>query len=79
MVVLPEQMKGTISDCLYNGKIKSTRNSNAIATDYKSYGKLTNCYYNENCGLTTTRAKSVTDSQLASGEVALSQWRPKCY
>ena len=63
-------MKGTISDCLYNGKIKSTRNSNAIATDYKSYGKLTNCYYNENCGLTTTRAKSVTDSQLASGEVA---------
>ena len=63
-------MKGTISDCLYNGKIKGTRNSNAIASDRYNEGTITNCYYNENCGLTTTRAKSVTDSQLASGEVA---------
>ena len=63
------ETKGTVSNCLYNGKIKSTRNSNAIATDYKSYGKLTNCYYNENCGLSSSRATAVTDKQLASGEV----------
>ena len=55
---------------MYNGKIKSTRNSNAIATDYKSYGKLTNCYYNENCGLSSSRATAVTAAQLSSGEVA---------
>ena len=64
------ETKGTVSNCLYNGKIKGTRNSNAIASDRYNEGTITNCYYNENCGLTTTRAKSVTDSQLASGEVA---------
>ena len=64
------ETKGTVSNCLYNGKIKSTRNSNAIATDYKSYGKLTNCYYNENCGLSSSRATAVTAAQLSSGEVA---------
>ena len=64
------EIKGTVSNCLYNGKIKGTRNSNAIASDRYNEGTITNCYYNENCGLTTTRAKSVTDSQLASGEVA---------
>ena len=64
------ETKGTVSNCLYNGKIKGTRNSNAIASDRYNEGTITNWYYNENCGLTTTRAKSVTDSQLASGEVA---------
>ena len=64
------ETKGTVSNCLYNGKIKGTRNSNAIASDRYNEGTITNCYYNDNCGLTTTRAKSVTDSQLASGEVA---------
>ena len=64
------ETKGTVSNCLYNGKIKGTRNSNAIASDRYNEGTITNCYYNENCGLTTTRAKSVTDSPLASGEVA---------
>ena len=63
-------MKGTISDCLYNGKIKGTDNSNAIASDRYNYGTITNCYYKENCGLSSSRATSVTDEQLASGEVA---------
>ena len=63
-------MKGTISDCLYNGKIKGTDNSNAIASDRYNYGTITNCYYKENCGLSSSRATSVTDDQLASGEVA---------
>ena len=60
----------TVSDCLYNGKIIGNYYSNAIASDYGGYGKLTNCYYNENCGLSSDRATAVTDEQLASGEVA---------
>ena len=64
------QIKSTVSDCLYNGKITVNKYSNAIASDYGGYGKLTNCYYNENCGLSSDRATAVTDEQLASGEVA---------
>ena len=64
------ETRGTISNCLYNGKIIAEGKSNAIASDYKSYGKLTNCYYNENCGLLSDRATAVTDDQLSSGEVA---------
>ena len=61
---------GTVSNCLYNGKIKCTNSSNAIASDRYNNGKLINCYYNENCGLSSSRATAVTDDQLASGEVA---------
>ena len=64
------ETRGTISNCLYNGKIIAEGKSNAIASDYKSYGKLTNCYYNENCGLSSDRATAVTAAQLSSGEVA---------
>ena len=64
------ETKGTVSNCLYNGKIKGTRNSNAIASDRYNEGTITNCYYNENCGLSSDRATAVTDEQLASGEVA---------
>ncbi len=64
------ETKGTVSNCLYNGKIKGTDNSNAIASDRYNYGTITNCYYKENCGLSSSRATSVTDEQLASGEVA---------
>ena len=64
------QIKSTVSDCLYNGKITVNKYSNAIASDYGGYGKLTNCYYNENCGLSSSRATAVTDDQLSSGEVA---------
>ena len=64
------ETKGTVSNCLYNGKIKGTDNSNAIASDTYNYGTITNCYYKENCGLSSSRATSVTDEQLASGEVA---------
>ena len=61
---------GKIFNCLYNGKITAKDKSNAIVSDFYERAKITNCYYNENCGLTTTRATSVTDDQLASGEVA---------
>ena len=64
------ETKGTVSNCLYNGKIKGTMNSNAIASDRYNEGTITNCYYNENCGLSSSRATSVTDDQLSSGEVA---------
>ena len=64
------ETKGTVSNCLYNGKIKGTINSNAIASDRYNEGTITNCYYNENCGLSSSRAIAVTDDQLASGEVA---------
>ena len=60
----------TISNCLYNGKITAKGSSNAIASDTYNYGTITNCYYNENCGLSSSRATSVTDDQLSSGEVA---------
>ena len=60
----------TVSDCLYNGKIIGNYYSNAIASDTYNEGVLTNCYYNENCGKSSSRATSVTDEQLASGEVA---------
>jgi len=60
----------TISNCLYNGKITVKGSSNAIASDTYNYGTITNCYYNENCGLSSSRATSVTDDQLSSGEVA---------
>ena len=64
------ETKGTVSNCLYNGKIKGTMNSNAIASDRYNEGTITNCYYNENCGLSSSRATAVTDDQLSSGEVA---------
>ena len=64
------ETKGTVSNCLYNGKIKGTINSNAIASDRYNEGTITNCYYNENCGLSSSRATAVTDDQLSSGEVA---------
>ena len=55
-----------ISNCLFNGKITTEDLPNAIC-----YGdENTNCYYNENCGGLSSRATSVTDDQLASGEVA---------
>ena len=60
----------TISNCLYNGKITAKGSSNAIASDTYNYGTITNCYYNENCGLSSSRATAVTDDQLSSGEVA---------
>ena len=60
----------TISNCLYNGKITAKDGSNAIASDTYNYGTITNCYYNENCGLSSDRATAVTDDQLSSGEVA---------
>ena len=60
----------TISNCLYNGKITAKDGSNAIASDTYNYGTITNCYYNENCGLSSSRATAVTDDQLSSGEVA---------
>ena len=62
--------RGTVSNCLYNGKIKGFSYSNAIVSDTHNYGTITNCYYNENCGKSSSRATSVTDEQLASGEVA---------
>ena len=62
--------RGTVSNCLYNGKIKGFSYSNAIVSDTHNYGTITNCYYNENCGLSSSRATSVTDDQLSSGEVA---------
>ena len=64
------ETKGTVSNCLYNGKIKGTMNSNAIASDRYNEGTITNCYYNENCGISSSRAIAVTDDQLSSGEVA---------
>ena len=64
------ETKGTVSNCLYNGKIKGTINSNAIASDRYNEGTITNCYYNENCGISSSRAIAVTDDQLSSGEVA---------
>ena len=64
------QNRGTVSDCLYNGKITGNNNSNAIADDTNNIGTLINCYYNENCGLSSSRATAVTDDQLSSGEVA---------
>ena len=64
------QNRGTVSDCLYNGKITGNNNSNAIASDTNNIGTLINCYYNENCGLSSSRATAVTDDQLSSGEVA---------
>ena len=39
----------TVSNCLYNGKITGESSSNAITADNGDFGKLTNCYYNENC------------------------------
>ena len=60
----------TVSDCLYNGKIIGNYYSNAIASDTNNIGTLINCYYNENCGLSSSRATAVTDDQLSSGEVA---------
>ena len=60
----------TISNCLYNGKITAKGSSNARASDTYNYGTITNFYYNENCGLSSSRAASVTDDQLSSGEVA---------
>ena len=60
----------TISNCLYNGKITAKGSSNAIASDTYNYGTITNCYYNENCGISSSRAIAVTDDQLSSGEVA---------
>ena len=57
-------------NCLYNGKITAKGSSNAIASDTYNYGTITNCYYNENCGLSSSRATAVTDDQLSSGEVA---------
>ena len=62
--------RGTVSNCLYNGKIKGFSYSNAIVSDTHNYGTITNCYYNENCGLSSSRATAVTDDQLSSGEVA---------
>ena len=62
--------RGTVSNCLYNGKIKGFSYSNAIVSDTHNYGTITNCYYNENCGKSSTRATAVTDDQLSSGEVA---------
>ena len=64
------QISGIVSDCLYNGKITGIYNSNAIVDDTSNIGTITNCYYNENCGKSSTRATAVTDEQLASGEVA---------
>ena len=64
------EIYGEISNCLYNGKITGINASNAIASDTYNEGVLTNCYYNENCGLLSDRATAVTDDQLSSGEVA---------
>ena len=58
-----------MSNCLYNGRISGKDYCNAIASDYGNFGKLTNCYYNKNCGASSERATLVTDKQLASGEV----------
>ena len=55
-----------ISNCLFNGKITTEDSPNAICYMDENI----NCYYNENCGGLSSRATSVTDDQLASGEVA---------
>ena len=55
-----------ISNCLFNGKITTEDSPNAICYMDENI----NCYYNENCGGLSSRATSVTDDQLSSGEVA---------
>ncbi len=62
--------RGKIENCYFAGKINADIvHSNAITSDYYNEGTITNCYYLDTCGLTSTRATSVTSTQLASGEV----------
>ena len=61
--------EGKITNCYFAGKITVNNNSGAITSDYYNRGRLTNCYYLDGCGLTSTRATSATTAQFASGEV----------
>ncbi len=62
---------GPIRNCYFAGKISANKEtSNAITSDLYERGTLDNCYYLDNCGLTSTRATSKTAQEFASGEVA---------
>ena len=63
--------QGTIRNCYFAGRISaSSFFSSAIASDHYNKGTLSNCYYLDTCGLTSTRATSKTAQEFASGEVA---------
>ncbi len=64
------ETEGKITSCYFAGKINSTSSlANAIASDYRNYGTLTNCYYLDTCGLTSERATSKIADEFKSGEV----------
>lgn len=63
------ETSGYMFNCLYVGKISGANTSNSITSDRYGFGTISNCYYIDNCGLTSDRATSVTAEQLASGEV----------
>lgn len=61
---------GKIENCYFAGKLTSTSSStNAVVSDYYNRGTITNCYYIDTCGLTSTRATAKTAEEFASGEV----------
>lgn len=61
---------GKIENCYFAGKLTSTSSStNAVVSDYYNRGTITNCYYIDTCGLTSTRATAKTTEEFASGEV----------
>ncbi len=61
---------GKIKNCYYIGKITaSTKYSNVIASDYYNQGTLENCYYSDECGLTSSRATEKSADEFANGDV----------
>lgn len=68
------ESRGIIENCYFTGKLTSTDiTSSAIVSEctdeYYTENTVTNCYYAENCGLTSRKAQSKTTEEFANGEV----------